>query len=61
MLTYLFLWIRQGLLRGGCTPIVRTDQLVHMIETKYPEEFKKFEEGVKYVRRHPQVDDATTA
>lgn len=46
---------------GGSTPLVRSDIVCDFIVEKYPELVSRFEAGVKYVRRVPQVDDPTSA
>lgn len=47
---------------GGSTPLIRSDLVYDWILEKYPELADKFEKsGVIYVRRVPQVDDASSA
>ena len=46
---------------GGSTPLVRSDIVCDFIVERYPELVSRFEAGVKYVRRVPQVDDPTSA
>jgi hypothetical protein len=47
---------------GGSTPLIRSDLVYDHILATYPEVTAKFEAlGVKYIRRVPNVDDASSA
>ena len=46
---------------GGSTPILRSDLVLDWILEKHPDIAAKFEGGVRYIRRVPQVDDASSA
>ncbi len=47
--------------KGGSTPILRSDVVLEWIRTNYPDLVQKFEDGVKYRRRIPEIDDPTSA
>lgn len=47
--------------KGGSTPLIRSDLIFDWIESNYPELVPKFEAGVIYTRRVPEVKDATSA
>jgi len=47
-------------LNGGSTPIVRSDLVYDYVARNYPELLPKFEEGLKYTKRVPEVNDASS-
>mmetsp|Transcript_7095 Transcript_7095/g.11951 ORF Transcript_7095/g.11951 Transcript_7095/m.11951 type:complete len:597 (-) Transcript_7095:312-2102(-) len=47
---------------GGSTPIIRSDEVFNYLNEKFPDFIKKMEEqGVKYIRTVPEVDDPSSA
>lgn len=46
---------------GGSTPVVRSDVVYDYLSEKHPEILKKFENGVQYTRRVPEVDNHGSA
>jgi len=46
---------------GGATPLIRSDLVFDFVQNSYPELISKFELGVRYIRRVPEVDDPSSA
>jgi len=59
--THIAFYSQVKAVKGGSTPILRSDIVFDFIQEKYPEMVPKFEEGIKYIRRVPEIDDATSA
>ena len=59
--THIAFYSHTKAISGGSTPIIRSDLVLDFIQEKYPELVPKFEAGVKYIRRVPEVDDPSSA
>jgi len=46
---------------GGSTPLIRSDLVFDYVKDSFPELISKFELGVRYIRRVPEVDDPSSA
>lgn len=45
---------------AGSTPIIRSERIVEWVERNYPELIEKFEKGLRYTRRAPEIGDPTS-
>ena len=49
-------------MKGGSTPLIRSDFVYNYLNQKYPEFCEKIEKlGVKYIRIVPEIDDPSSA